>query len=95
MDDKTKKDLVEVIEQTLDRKFDEKFIPLFNQGFEQLVMPALEDLENGLRKEMKEGFDKVNTRLDAHDRRTDHLAIQVGDHEKRLKKLKSKRVVAA
>ena len=96
MDDKTKKDLVEIIEKTLDKKFEEKFIRMFNLGFEQVMVPALQSLENELKLEIKgvrKEIEKVGPRIDSHDRRTDHLATQVGDYEKRIKKLESKRVV--
>lgn len=95
---------------------EEKFIRLFNLGFEQVVVPAMEDMEEelklemgglkeeteglkevteGLKKEMKQGFKKLNAKIDSHDRRADNSATQVGDHEKRIRKLESKRVFTA
>lgn len=94
MDEKTKKDLSKLLENTLDKKFEEKFIPLFNQGFEEVVAPAMEEMEKGLKKEMNQGFDKVNSRLDSLDRRMDVFAIKSADQEKRIKKLETKRAVA-
>ena len=91
-----------VLSKKIDQQFESQFIKWFNKGYEEVVAPALESLEQDLklemksvRKEMNSGFNKVNAKIDAHDRRTDHLATQVGDHEKRIKKLESKRVVTA
>lgn len=81
MDDKTKQD----------------FILLFNQGFEEVVVPRLEELDetiDKLDKKMDKGFAGVNSKIDNINRRLDTMAFQVGDHEKRIKKLESKSVIA-
>ena len=85
MDEKTKKDLIVILEDLLDRKFEEKFILLFNQGFEEVVMPRLEDLEN----EQKKGFKQLSANFDNINRRSDNHSLKLSNHETRLNKLEN------
>lgn len=80
---------------------EEKFIRLFNLGFEQVVAPALDELEKEVKREMNNRFDTVDTRFDNLERKVDRIAgkqldhdNQFTNHEKRLKRLEVKRVVA-
>lgn len=84
MDDKTKGELKDMI------------INVFNQGFEELVLPALENLE----KELTKKIDNLSDRLDSIDRKLDRtLAKQyeqqtsITDHEKRIKKIETHKTV--
>ena len=58
---------------------EEQLMRVFNRGFEELVIPALEDLEN-----------KMNVRFDRIERRLDDLALRVSDLEKKNKRLEPK-----
>ncbi len=78
------------LEKTIDEKFDERFIPLFNQGFMELVVPSLEELE----EQMGGGFSKIDAKLDNINRRLDNDATQLNNYEERLKKIEAKRIVA-
>jgi hypothetical protein len=101
MDTKTKKDFVSVLEEVFDRKFEEKFIPLFNQGFEEVVLPAVERSEDSLttelHKEVKKLKAQVTGRLDGVDRKLDRIIakqidqeVEISDHKRRIKKLEEK-----
>lgn len=98
MDEKSKKELTNLLNskleqgfdelgQRIDKKFEENFIKMFNKGFEEVVAPVLEEIED----EMKDGFKMVNSRLDNINRRLDTEVVKVADHEKRIKRLESKR----
>ena len=67
-----------------------EFILLFNQGFEEVVLPEIISFE----EKMDQGFRKVNSKLDNLERRLDADAIKLDDHENRIKKSESKRAVA-
>lgn len=86
MDDQTKKDLVEILETTIDKKFEEKFIPLFNQGFEEVVLPNIERLDQG-QEDIKSRLDRMESRLDALERRSDRLLDRSNKVEEGLKDL--------
>jgi hypothetical protein len=95
MDEKFKKELIQI----LDEVFEKKFIPLFNQGFEEVISPQLEELfegQEGIKKqiarlatkeEMKSGFERV-------ERRLDDLAERQGRSETQIKKLESGKILA-
>lgn len=65
----------EGLSKKLDNQFEEKFINLFNQGFEEVVRPEIEYL----RKDM-------NTRFDSLERKFDRVAVKQLDQESELKK---------
>lgn len=90
MNDQTKKDFVKILEEVLDRKFEEKFIPLLNQGFEQVIMPRLEEMDERLDG-MEKGFKQINSKLDNINRRLDSDSTKIGDHDRRIKKLENAR----
>ena len=85
MNEETKKELIKIVEDLLDRKFEEKFIPLFNQGFEEVVVPQLEILE----EKMDKGFKQVNSKFDSINRRLDDHSIKSTDQDRRIKKLEN------
>ena len=100
MDDKTKKDFTKILEEIFDRKFEQKFIPLFNQGFEEVVIPAIERSEEGLKKEIKKFRTEVTGRMDSFDRKMDRVIDKQIDYDfelkslgKRVKKLESKSLI--
>jgi len=65
---------------------DARFIRLFNQGFEEVVLPRIEDLGEEIRGISKR-LEVVETRLDVVERKLDRAIDQLMDHEKGLKKL--------
>lgn len=69
----------------MDDKTKEDFIELFNQGFEEVVLPEIE----GLREEMNQHFGKLETRVENIDRKLDRLSGQVAGHEQDLQKIKA------
>jgi len=74
----------------MDEKTKKDFILIFNQGFEEVVMPEIVELED----KMEQGFKKVNSKLESIERRIDEMATKVGGHEKILKKSQSKSIAA-
>lgn len=100
MDDKFKKDLIEI----LDQQFEKKFIKLFNQGVDEVLIPQFEDIDKefiNINNKMTQGFDNINNRLDNLAIKIDAITskqlddeYQVKNHEKRINKLESHRAVA-
>lgn len=86
MDEQTKKDFTEILEKTLDKKFEEKFIPLFNQGFEEIVLPNIERLDQG-QEDIKSRLDRMESRLDTLERRSDRILDRSNRVEGGLKDL--------
>lgn len=100
MDDKFKRDLVQELTKeltkTFNQIFEEKFIKLFNQGVDEVLIPQFEEID----KEMKAGFNQVNNRIDNLAKKMDLIAgkqiddeYQIKNHEKRITKLESHRAV--
>lgn len=73
------------ISKVIDDKFEEKFIKLFNQGFEEVVMPRLEETD----LEMEKGFKRMNAKLDYINQRIDNHATKLDQQEKRTSKLEA------
>lgn len=74
MDEKFKKELF----QFLDQQFEQRFIRLFNQGFEEVVRPELEAIrsEMATKKDIegiKGQMESVNRRLDKHAEKIQQL----------------------
>jgi len=70
MDEKTKIDLAKILEETLDKIFEKKFISWFNKGFEEVVSPSMEAMEaelkseiNGVRRELKADINGARAEL--------------------------------
>ncbi len=71
-------------------KLQKEFIKLIVEALDEVVMPAIDDLE----QRMDQRFDGMDSKL---DRVIDNQVVSnntVNDHEKRLKKLESKRALA-
>ena len=96
MDDNTKKDLQQLIDQgfkNIRESLEEDMIRIFNQGFEEVVLPNIERLDDSMAT-VKTGLEKVEARLERVENRLDFLVDQVGDHDIRIKKLERKPVGA-
>lgn len=74
----------------MDEKTKKEFMLIFNQGFEEVILPQIVKLEG----QVKKGFKKINSKLDSIERRIDDQAIKSGDNERRIKKLESKHIMA-
>lgn len=109
MDEKFKKDFQQLFDEAFQKvregiKGDT--INLFNQGFEELVLPEFEEVYKELKKmatkkDLKEVEEKLEARLDRLDRKLDIVSAktlehdsQLKDHSKRLKKLESHKLAA-
>lgn len=62
---------------------EQQFIRLFNKGFEEVVLPAMEEMEGSILEKMSAGFERMERRIDA-------LAMKLDEHEKKIKKLENK-----
>ncbi len=93
--------------EILDTQFEKKFIRLFNQGFEEVVIPQLEEIGKdieGVKKglnQVENRLDSIETRLGSLDRKVDRVvANQLDDKyilktcEKRITKLESQKIAA-
>ena len=69
----------------MDAKTKQEFILLFNQGFEEIILPQLEEI----REQMATKSD-----IDRLERKIDHLVDKSDDHEKRLNAIETVPVVA-
>jgi len=78
MDDKFRKQLVGI----LDEYFDKKFILMFNQGFEDIILPEIERLDKKM--------DRVEMRVTQIDNKLDLMSDKLLDHETRLKRVETK-----
>lgn len=89
----------------MDEKAKKEFILLFNQGFEEVVLPQLEEIRDDLKdvkkelrdvktelKDVKEEQKKQGIRLDRIDNKLDKVSAKQLDHDKRIHKLEKKQV---
>ncbi|OGE31808.1 hypothetical protein A2631_01605 [Candidatus Daviesbacteria bacterium RIFCSPHIGHO2_01_FULL_44_29] len=77
----------------MDEKTKEDFIKLFNQGFEEMVLPQFEEIREdmaSMRKEMA-----TQTDINRLERKIDHLLDKSGDHENRLKRIETLPIIAS
>lgn len=87
----------------MDEQTKKEFISLFVQGFQEVMIPALDDLEKEINQrfeqmehrfeQMEYRFDVIETRLDVVERKLDRSLDEPIDHENRLKKLESRRAL--
>ena len=114
MDDKTKKELVQLLDQRFDtfgKQIDQRFdtfgkqvdqrfdtfreemhhdmISTFNQGFEEIVLPQIEEIREDV-KSLKGDVAKLDVRMDRMEGKLDRLADQTNDHKNRITKLEKK-----
>lgn len=86
----------------MDDQTKKEFILLFNQGFEEVVVPAIDDLRKEITQEfkgVKQRLSQVENRLEVLDRKVDNIVAnrlddqeKLRDHEKRLKRLEVSRI---
>ncbi len=99
------KKLGERLDKKIDEAFESRFILLFNQGFEEVVMPQIleldEKIESGV-KSLKKDINEIKvvqgehgTRLDRIESKLDKVTEKQLDHENRIQKLEKKRVTLA
>jgi chaperonin cofactor prefoldin len=80
----------------MDKTQKDEFIQLINQGIQEVVIPAMEDLENHfdkkielLHKEINYRFDEVDKKLDRLENRDDRLADEQVDIRTRLRRVEN------
>ncbi len=80
----------------MDPKQEERFIQLINQGIQEVVIPAMEDMENhfdtkieSLSKEINHRFDEVDKKLDRLENRDDRMADEQLDLRTRLRRVEN------
>lgn len=74
----------------MDDKIKGEFILLFNQGFEEVIMPQIENLS----EEINQRFDKLEARVDTLDRKLDRSLDHEVIQNNRLDKIKSVPIIA-
>lgn len=72
----------------MDDKIKQEFINLFNQGFQELVVPLIDELIEG-QERIGKSLGTVETRLDVVERKLDRVVDEHITHEKRIKRLES------
>ncbi len=77
----------------MDQKTKDDFIKLFNQGFEEVVLPQLEELGRRLGSVENE-LGTIQNRLDIIERKLDRNLDKEMEQDKRLDKIESVSVVA-
>jgi predicted nuclease with TOPRIM domain len=77
----------------MDDKTKEDFIQLFNQGFEEVVRPEIEELSQDIKK-IDERLDHLEQRMDRMENTLDRVADKVTSHETRLKTIEVIPIVA-
>lgn len=84
----------------MDDKFKKDFITLFNQGFEEVVLPVIEDMQGDI-EEIKEDIKSldnrvgnVENRLDRIENRLDSVVDNINGHNIRLKTIESIPIIA-
>lgn len=88
----------------MDDKTRKEFILLFNQGFEEVVAPEIDDLRKQITrgfKDIKQRLFQVENRLEILDRKVDNIVAKqlddqekLRDHEKIIKRLEINRIAA-
>lgn len=69
----------------MDEKTKTEMILIFNQGFEEVVLPALDNLKDELKEELNTRIDKLEGKMDRFERKLDKFATDTVDHERTLK----------
>lgn len=77
----------------MDDKTKSEFIQLFNQGFEDVVLPELEEIREDV-KEVKNEINKLGSQMDRVEGHVDRLADKVMEYGGKIKKLESTSSVA-
>lgn len=72
----------------MDKKTKGEFVKLISQGFQEVMIPTLEDMEERLasKKEVKE----LGVKIDSLDRKFDAQQNRLDGHDKRITKLEEK-----
>lgn len=70
------------------------FLKLFSQGFEEVVLPAMEDLGNEIRKEFKSEIAPLKTAVNRLENKLDRMNDKLLDHGNRLDDIESVPIVA-
>lgn len=80
----------------MDDKLKKEFIKLIVQALDEVVMPAID----GLEQKMDQRFEKMDQRFDGVDSKLDRVIDNqivsnntLNDHEKRIKKLETKQTI--
>jgi len=76
----------------MDEKSREEFIQLFNQGFEEVVRPELEELSEELAEIRKNMATKAD--IESINRKFDHVFAKDLEQDQRLTKIESVPVIA-
>lgn len=78
----------------MDKKQKDEFINIVNQGFQEVMIPALESMEermmNSFASSTKDLSAQINTldrKFEAQQNRLDRQGKQIEDHTKRIKNL--------
>lgn len=89
IDDKLKKELAQLIEE----QFSKNFITMFNQGFEELILPEIERIraEMATRTDLKREIRRIEVLIGSLQESTEE---RLDNHEKRVKKLETPRIAS-
>lgn len=84
----------------MDDKTRQEFINLFNQGFQELVVPQLDELIEG-QERIENRLETIEIRFDVVERKLDrvvddHIEIKskVEEHDKQIKRLTIRRSIS-
>ncbi|MBI4035083.1 MAG: hypothetical protein HY381_01645 [Candidatus Chisholmbacteria bacterium] len=76
----------------MDDKTKDDFIKLFNQGFEEIVLPHIERIDQGM-EDLKNRLDRVEGRLDTLERKIERSTDRFSRAEHNLKKFRESFVI--
>lgn len=78
----------------------DKTLDLFTEAFHEVVVPVLQDFKAEVKaefKEVKDNIDKLDNKVEMYTRKfvqvTDHHGDKLDNHEKRIRRLESKRIL--
>jgi hypothetical protein len=80
----------------MDKKQKDEFISIVNQGFQEVMIPALENMEERLKndlaskgnlKDLSAQISSLDRKFEAQQDRLDRHGKQIEDHTKRIKSL--------
>lgn len=77
----------------MDSKQEERFIQLINQGIQEVVIPAMQTIDDDLRKDLKKEIkslrSEMNERFDRLERSDDRMADEQVDLRARIRRVEN------
>lgn len=84
----------------MEKRQKDETLDLFAEAFHEVVVPALEDIKTEIKElktDLTSQIDRLDNKVEMYTRKfvqvTDHQGDKLDNHEKRIKRLESKRIL--